>query len=661
MERTPLNNYAEGKTSFVTGIHPAALLQLPIQEVLAVLKQRLGTASVEQALQPESTVECAWLQNETDGTWLKQTHMVGINIRTIGDWWAVIPYALSLPKAQNSIHLLPIWEPGVVASLYGMASWHLNDEFFSTNLQNHYPHLNTSQKQLKVVINLLHLMGKAVGMDVIPHTDRYSEIVLAQPSYFEWLRREGMQITEHHADLWQAAASIIWEYVVDQGSAGMTQTTLPENSSIFFTELSEAERTEHLFGPPQFREFRTNRRNELITLLYHAGLEPVPATMAPPYRGLEVDPDPAAVTVDADGRRWHDYRITKPQKMSRVFGPLARYQLYGRKNENKDWEIDFEQPRTDVWAYVNRHYRTLALELGMDFMRGDMSHVQMRPEGVPTVADAHYDLHQYVKKSIQADRPWFGYFAESFLAPPNEMGYGDENEHLDRSDADTTLGDLQSMVVGSPTFNENWARYLQIAQNHTFKPSFTLMTADKDDPRFDAFYLSGNALRYFIGHCCGALPSYMGLGFEVRDPHPFPAPNEHYTKLYVFQINEGPKATHGPYCWGQNEVLFAQISAVRIALDALEGVEDLAKAPDWLIAPSRENTVVAWRQGERFLAVANLDLAKAAVQMSLPWQSLETPRFLFGTHQNEASSWTITSAGLVIEKLLPGEGRLYRL
>jgi hypothetical protein len=36
----------------------------------------------------------------------------------------------------------------------------------------------------------------------------------------------------------------------------------------------------------------------------------------------------------------------------------------------------------------------------------------------------------------------------------------------------------------------------------------------------------------------------MSLGYEQRDPHPVPAPNENYTKLYVFQLDEGPKATH---------------------------------------------------------------------------------------------------------------------
>ena len=37
------------------------------------------------------------------------------------------------------------------------------------------------------------------------------------------------------------------------------------------------------------------------------------------------------------------YRITEPEEMSRVFGPLTRYKLYGRKEDNANWEIDLSK------------------------------------------------------------------------------------------------------------------------------------------------------------------------------------------------------------------------------------------------------------------------------------------------------------------------------
>lgn len=231
--------------------------------------------------------------------------------------------------------------------------------------------------------------------------------------------------------------------------------------------------------------------------------------MAPPYRGLEVDPNPEAKTIDTDGRIWRDYRMIHPQKMSRVFGPLTRYKLYDCLNDNANWEINFDAPRQEVWNYVCQKYHEVQTIYNFDFMRGDMSHVQMRPSGVPEQVDEFYDIHKAIKRYCQSNKPYFGYFAETFLAPPNEMGYGDEVEHLVQSEADTTLGDLQSMIVGSERFVSEFARYHHIATTTSVVPNFTIMTADKDDPRFDEFYLAGNEVRFFCALFLTDLPSYM--------------------------------------------------------------------------------------------------------------------------------------------------------
>ena len=111
--------------------------------------------------------------------------MVGINVRTVGSFWNIIKYVLTLPATQDSIHILPIWEAGVAGSMYGISSWYLNPEFFSAELAETVSSLDTIDRQLRAVVNLLHLMGRSVGMDVIPHTDRFSQIALAFPEYFE--------------------------------------------------------------------------------------------------------------------------------------------------------------------------------------------------------------------------------------------------------------------------------------------------------------------------------------------------------------------------------------------------------------------------------------------------------------------------------------------
>ncbi|MEM6321056.1 MAG: hypothetical protein AAF960_25550 [Bacteroidota bacterium] len=656
--REALNTYGRGESTFVSEAMPQWLLDLGTLDILALLEQRFGN-QLFTALNPYQTIDSP-VRYQSNSEWLKSVNMVGINVRTIGNFWNIVKYALSLPKAQSSIHILPIWEPGVVASLYGISSWHINREFFSQELQRSVPALNTVEKQLKVVVNILHLMGKTVGMDVIPHTDRYSEIVLANPRYFEWLQRREFDIVNHSANLHQRVEREIMKWLIQKGSAN--QQPFPTDFFHFFYQEIEEFRVPILFGEKWDLEGRIRRRNSLISHLYHCGLEPAPATMGPPYRGLEVDPNESAKTVDADGRVWRDYRIQQPQKFSRAFGPLTRFKLYERLDDNQNWEIDFNQPRPEVWAYLKKRYGNIQQEYHFDFMRGDMSHVQMRPNLSREVqsglrkldsALAYYDPHRAIKQHIQQSVPYFGYFAETFLAPPNTMAYGAEEDHLELSAADTTLGDLQSMPVGSPKFMHFFFRYYRIGQTRTVTPNFTIMTADKDDPRFDSFYLYNNITRLFIGLFLD-LPSYMGLGFETRDIHPHPAPNERYTKLYVFQIGEGPKATRGPYRWGRNVALYQKVEQLKKYADdfptALEG-----STVEWLLPPKADGSqfVIAWQlvgQAD-FIFVVNLN-ATAQSDTRLG-KILNNYALDFTTHP--------TNSLLPMEKLQGGEGRIYQL
>jgi hypothetical protein len=554
-------DYAAGTTSWVVGLSPELAVNLPGEQVVSILRERLGESfSNESIASPQS--------GKLASSWLANTHTVGVNIRTIGDFWSVVKYALTLPNHIQGVHLLPVWEPGVVGSLYGMASWQLNPEFYSDELYQLFPELRRLEDQLKFVVNVLHGMGKVVGMDVIPHTDRYSEMVLANPDMFEWLRRVDTSIVDHRAWLHEEVQGAITAWLAARGPA------MPAYGIVGgLWQLPEADRLKLFFGHPDNFGGRQGRRIDLVDWLYHRGLEPAPATMAPPYRGLVVNPDPSAKTVDKAGRVWRDYMVSAPTEMSRAFGPLTRYKFYARKADNKAWEIDFDQPRTWVWDYFTGHYAEQQAKFGFDFMRGDMSHVQMRPDGVPAVADKYYDPLRAVKKHIAAnpDASHFAYFAESFLERPGFMAYGDEVEHLERSEADVTLGNLQSMVPGSDQF---WAiidHYLKVEATTSLTPAWAVITGDKDDPRFDHFHHFGELARVFTGLFLGKLPMYFSLGFEQRDRHLARAENEAYSKLYVFQEKIPDKAVSGPFQWGNNLELFSGWTRLQEFAGGLQG------------------------------------------------------------------------------------------
>jgi hypothetical protein len=657
-QQTAMSTYIAKKQSFIPNLLPEQAVQISAVQLAYILEKRFGQPAFYQALNPDNTVESP-INQQQDGNWLQTVNMVGINVRTIGSFWNVVKYALTLPTAQSSVHLLPIWECGVVASLYGIASWNINPEFFDAELALAFPHLNTVEKQLKVVTNLLHLMGKTVGMDVIPHTDRYSEVALANPQFFEWLQRREFEIINHSENLHEKVQECILDFLYQNGEA--TSEDYPKQKEDFFNNeiYSEENRLRLLFGEKMQLKSRTKRRNDLINHLFTEGYEPVPATMAPPYRGLEVDHREEAKTVDADGRVWRDYIITKPETMSRVFGPLARVKLYECKDENRNWEIDFSKPRREVWQYMAGKYAEIALQYNFDFMRGDMSHVQMNPNGTPSEPDIYYDIHKYIKHAIQREKPSFGYFAESFLAPPNTMAYGVEEDHLEGSDTDTTLGDLQSMVVGTERFISEFARYHKLLVTRKFAPNFTIMTADKDDPRFDEFYLKGNELRMFIGLFLTDMPSYMALGFEQRDAHPTPAPNEKYTKLYVFQLSEGEKATIGKYQWGQNGMLFHNFMILKDISDKINQIIE-NQAIEWLIQPDflGQQKVIAWTQAQnpRYIFIVNLDIDNNS---QIPDLTVGYKPY-FSTHHT--SAWENGESPILsVDSLQAGECRIYEI
>jgi hypothetical protein len=656
--------YTQREISYLQGLMPQYAVEMSAQEVLHLLRHRLGETLLRRALDPYTTIESPLQkQGASDGTWLRSTNMVGINVRTVGSFWHAFKYCLTLPDAQNAVHLLPIWEPGVVASLYGMCSWNINPEFFSVECQTAIPHLDTPEKQLKAVVNLLHALGKTVGMDVIPHTDRYAEQVIANPRHFEWLRRRDTEIIDHQADLHSEVEQFLFSYLQKNYP---NKADLPKTANDFFgNTFPESRRLEMLFGNVRDYQGRLARRDNWIQLLYTHHYETVPATMGPPYRGLAVDTQSEPIT-DARGRVWRDYHITKSEKFSRVFGPLARYRLYESQDDNRDWALDFERPVRAAWTYVAQHYAQVQAQYHFDFMRGDMAHVQMHSEGVPTATDEYYDILAYIKAEIAQKTPYFGSFAETFLAPDGEMAYGNEVAHLEKTAANSTLGDLQSMTVGSERFVSEFGRYLDILHTSSVAPNFTVMTADKDDPRFDAFYLRGNEIRLFIALFLTEMPSYMGLGFECRDAHPTPAPNEHYTKLYVFQERTGPKATHGDYIWGKNAELFDRLDTIRTLAEELLP-EMVGAKTEWCIKPNHtnEHAVIAWQVSE-YLFIANLDCLQKAQNINIPCLDAMSATLDFSTSESDAfllpdEILTAQNERFLLTQLAAGAARVYVL
>jgi hypothetical protein len=641
---TSIYPYWSGNSSSVLNVLPSQLISLSARTTFSILERKYGHSQFWEAMNPEFNFPSPVI-DQKNPNWIKNSNIVGINVRTIGNFWNIIKYCMTLGNSFDAIHLLPIWEPGVVSSLYGTCSWNINPEFFSYELQQEVPQLNTPEKQMKAVINILHLMGKTVGMDVIPHTDRYAEQVIANPKYFEWLKRKDFTILQHNNDLYLEVEKLIFDYLKKEKKGG-----LPSNQKVFFSDkTSEGKRIEILFGNKWDYQERLERREIFVQLLYDHHLETVPATMGPPYRNIEVDTDPSAQTIDERGRIWKDYKIKNGGKFSRVFGPLARYKLYENKDNNKNWEIDFDKPLKEVWSYVASHYQAIQTYFGFDFMRGDMAHVQARSSGVPTKIEDFYDILSHIKDKINISTPYFAYYAETFLVPDNSMTYGVEADHLDAVKAEVTLGDLQSSMVSSSHFHSEFYRYRTLMQSHQFVPCFTVMTADKDDPRFDSFYLHFNELRAFMALFITDMPSYWALGFELRDAHTLPVANEFYTKLYVFHYENGEKATTSGYKFGTNLSLFAGISHIKLFF---ESIKNEIKDDIPIFTPNDDQLFIwTYKKCNKWIAVAN----GSNFEKEYKFANITDCTILFSTHKNSVVSIKKENNTLVLSNIKSGE------
>lgn len=604
------SEFSQKQTSFVRNLIPEVALSFDTYEVLQILQMKFGFENISKALDFNQQIDSP-VKNHKNGEWIKSANMVGVNIRTIGNFFNLIKYLLTLSDSQDSIHILPIWEPGVVSSLYGKTSWNINPEFFSLELQSAIPSLNTVEKQLKVVTNFIHLMGKTVGLDVIPHTDRFSEMTFLYPSMFEWVLRTNHQLVSVNTQNGQSVEEIIWSFINKKGTANDSLISCAK--TIFFDPnnltLTDSQKLEILFGKVEEPKKRLQRRLEMMQEILCHGFETLPVTMAPPYRGLHLKE--GDFVYDQMGNKWYNYQFDKPEGMSRVFGPLTRYKFYNCISDDSQ-ELNFNDPNVPAWNYICKKYFECQQAYNFDFMRGDMAHIQPRPEGIPNEIGDFYDPLKSIKTFVSKKGvPYFSFFAETFLAPPNTMGYGNELDHLEAIEADSTLGDLQGCIVGSNDFMQKIEDYINIREIRNFAPSFTMISADKDDPRFDEFYQKGNHLRFFIGLFLKNMPAYMAMGFECRNSHLTRGKNEEYSKLYVFQISDDKeidKVTHGAFEWGKNYQLFHEIEKQKLLAETLSS-EIFGKNIIWHKKPSLNQFEMVWQYGN-YQFVANISSDK---------------------------------------------------
>ena len=180
--RFPAYKKVQGKSSSYYEIKPQTALDWDFDTAYKALENLIGKRQTQEIFNGKQIASPH--SKELNSEWLKQSKIIGINPRAIGTYFDIVKYAMTFP--EDSIHLLPLFESGCLNSLYAPLNFKLSKEFMDDDLSK--IGFNTPEKQLKLVIKILHALNKSVGMDFLQHTDRFSQEVFINPNNFIWTK-----------------------------------------------------------------------------------------------------------------------------------------------------------------------------------------------------------------------------------------------------------------------------------------------------------------------------------------------------------------------------------------------------------------------------------------------------------------------------------------
>lgn len=522
----PKTKEIKGKNTYFE-IEPEKALNWSFEKTVNSLSSVIGrneTARIFNGGQVESPVK-----NEQNGDWLKETKIVGINPRAIGSYFDIVKYAMTFP--EESIHLLPLFEQGCQGSLYAPVNFKLSDEFMDKDLAK--IGFDTPEKQLKLVLNLLHAMGKTVGMDFLQHTDRFSEEVFVNPDYFIWAQLDEdktreLEYPEIHPDkTGNKVKDAVIDFIRENGDANGNEVNSYVLENLY--KLSEEKRRKIIFGDLPASE-KTDRRVQLMNFVRERGFETKPVHLDDPKTKIVFDK-----MQKGNGTSWATF---KDGKKNRFFGNLTPYKLY---HLDENGNTDTTRPNKEAWDYLCQKTGEFQKEYGFDFLRADMGYLNF--------GNVESDIHSAIKDYAVNNNGCksFASFGECF----SDFAMSDR-EALKRKKYDALLGNVQYLNV----FDENFVNTIKGYNfNPDYKISVTSITADSDQAVYNKHYDNiQNKIRCFMGLFLNQ-PSYMGMGLETRDVGPVEGKN--LTKDFIndWGIEK--------YEWGKNKEFFGILSGMR--------------------------------------------------------------------------------------------------
>lgn len=479
-----------------------------------------------------------------NGNWIKKNKIIGINPRIARTYFGIIKYAMTFP--EESIHIMPLWEPGCDGSIYSRINWKLSEKWLDPELSD--KGFDSPEKQLKLVINLLHALGKTVGFDAVPHTDKYAEEVFISPEFFEWVKLNPQRTKQlslskiEYNNLYEEVKTIIRGFLENNGDSNNIKIDETLLNDFYSDTIDLNLRSKLLFGLNP--DTALKRRLELINLIRGNCFETIPVFEHSPCRPILFDK-----IVSNKGLEWAEFKVKDKPEGSVVFNSVTPYKWYEIDDQGY---INIEKPNLNVWQYFIDEITNFQSEYNFDFLRADMAHVQISHSHSNKEKHLHYDneLWKKVKENVQRKVPYFATFAESFL---NEY-YIDAVQDMKNKAFDIILG-MSNYTFLNNDYIDCIKRYRKIATESNVSPCISMITGDSDKPAGTDFWKSPNAieLRYFTMLFLD-LPGYSAMGIEKREL--IPKSDEEFSGL--FTLDKPFK-----YKWGENINLLKYFQKIR--------------------------------------------------------------------------------------------------
>lgn len=505
---------------------PKDAIGLPFDESLRYLETIVGAEELKSAFDISRKISPKKIDKGANFS-PKTLKTIGINPRLTKTFWGIVKYSMTFP--EQGVHIMPLFESGD-GSLYVQNSWRLNNDFLDQDLIS--LGYKTSSEQLKLVVNVLHSMGKLVGFDVLPHVDNFSEIVILNPCLFEWIK-----LTDNNTKQ-ILPSEIDYNLLYKDVERVMIETcNLPPD---FFLR-SEAEKQEILFPS---NSDRFEKRMKIRKAIRNSGYEPIPVVEHQPLRPILFD----KIQKNGD-ESWASFYVPNMKEYSKIIGAITPYKWYKVDDKGHPLSCELEH-RT--WEYFIHNVSGFQESFDFDFYRADMAHNQISQACIDKNAEFQpVEFWKELKAEIRKNKPEFFTLAECFYGNYYITGI----EDMINKDFDIVLGcqNFQQLESSYLNFIDDFLNPFRI--NFPFFPCVSVFTNDGDLPVHNRFFSSNKVCetRLFVALFLN-LPSYMGIGFETRDI--CSTKEENYSNEYV-------RVKDADYEFGNNYDLYNSISTMR--------------------------------------------------------------------------------------------------